>query len=252
MKPTSSKNVSESTGSAVVEGSVDVITVPLMECRVEKRPDGTVVFKDRKWYQAERLRALAGDLLERALEADKEKDDEEYSDLVAVLFVLAASLECFLNDMLIMHAYRYHGSEYKAVAEGLLGGSIRSRILRIIPLVTRDRCRLDQGNASVGTLFELIKARNRIAHTTDYYEETPRELDEGKPSGKSITHVACVRYAEAVDAFFVAVLSEGFVIAGKPRIASSLVVASGNNRESYETHADKCDGGASGLGESST
>lgn len=192
------------------------IPFPLMELKISENPGGGRCIAYQKRFQFVALRDLAHDLLDRAVEADKQKDEDEYSDLVAVVLLLTASLECFLNDMLIAHSHNAYGEDYKQVAEGFLGGSLRSRLLRLIPIASKSQKRLDHGHHAVGFLLQLIKTRNRLSHTVEYYVDSPPWEDvEDQPLGKSLSFEICSHYAESLDNYFAAVLSGMYVLKGR-------------------------------------
>ena len=201
------------------------LVIPIMEIKTEKDPEGNVRIAHQKRFAFGALRDLAHDLMERSEEADKEKNADDYSDLVAVVLLLAASLESFVNDMLIALAHRDYGKDYKQIAEGLLGGSIRSRILRIIPVASRGLKRLDTGHNTIGLVFKLIKTRNQLAHTNEYYiENTSWDDATVPPLGKALRLDECTNYAAAVDTYISAVLSGMLVLQGNTPWEHELVV----------------------------
>ena len=194
-----------------------ILMVPLIEMKTGGRSEGgKLAIAHQKKFTFGPLRDLAHDLLKRSADADKEKGPDDYSDLVAVVLLLVASLEAFVNDMLITQARRDYGKDYKQVAEGLLGGSFRSRLLRIIPVASRGQKCLDLGHHKMGLVLKLIKTRNQLAHSKEYYVENPtgEGTEEGTP-GESLTLEECVNYADAVDSYFAAVLSGTMVLEGR-------------------------------------
>lgn len=200
------------------------IAFPCLEISAEADSDGKIRFKYTKRFQAAPLRDLAHELINRSSESDADKGPDDYSDLTAAVIVLVTSLDCFLNDMLIAHARTMYGDDCKAIAEGFLGGTVRSRILRVIPIASNNKKRLDQGRKEVGLLFELIKVRNDIVHAVDHYIADPPDNKEQQPAARSLTLKSCERYASALDSFFAAVLSGMHVRMGQTPWDHELVV----------------------------
>jgi hypothetical protein len=91
---------------------------------------------------------------------------------------------------------------------------------------------LDTGHHAVGLLFGLIKSRNRLAHTVEYYVERPSwDRDSAAPLGQTLTHEECAAYAAAVDTYFGAVLSGPPVLKGRKPWNHQLVVDAEPERE---------------------
>jgi hypothetical protein len=186
--------------------------MPVAEIKTAIDADGKVVVEHHKSFQAVHFQNLAQDIMDRSAEADTGKGVDEFSDLVAVVILLVTSLECFLNDELISHAHIHYGKEYRAIAESLLGGTLRSRVLRVVPVTSKSRKRLSQGHHEIALLFELISLRNSIVHAADYFVDGDKT---DPPLPKTITLERCTEYANALDEFFAAVLSGTHVVSGQ-------------------------------------
>lgn len=201
------------------------LTIPWIDIKIGESNGENRNIAYKKTFPFAPLRELAHDLLVRVEDGDKRKGFDEYSDLVAVIILLVASIEAFVNDMLIYMARRDYGKKYKQISEGLLGGSLRSRLLRIIPIASKGRKRLNTEHNIVGVIFNLVKTRNKLVHSTEYYvENISWEEAYDVPLGKALTLEQCSNYAGAVDAYFGAVLSGLFVIKGKTPWDNELVL----------------------------
>jgi hypothetical protein len=205
------------------------LAFPLDESKVAVDEDGKRFLEYHRTLHYFFLKELADALLEAAEEEDEAKHEDEYSHTLAVILLLVASLECFVNDMLIQLARRKFGADYKPVADGFLGGSLRSRILRIVPIASSCTKRLDQGHHQMGCVFELIKVRNRIAHTVEYYCEDVSfdEVIAEQDDYRAVTRETCSRYSEAVRAFLAAVLGGMMVLEGNRPWDNDLIIDAG-------------------------
>lgn len=189
------------------------LLLPVLAMRAEKDEQGKLRLLYQKNYEFSYLRTLTHDLFARSRNADRDKEKDEYSYLVAVVLVLTASLECFVNDILIEHAHNAFGGDYRQIAEGFISGSLRSRILRIVPITSSCKKRLNVGHHLVGVLFELLKVRNAIAHSAEYYIDNPKwDAASSATAARTLSRRKCALYARAVDAYFAAVLSKNTVL----------------------------------------
>ena len=169
-----------------------------IEEAVELLKQGKAKIQILKIFEFNRFIYLADCLLKRVT---KSGDDDAKGDLIAVILLQATALECFLNDVLIHFSRKAFGKGNKQIAEGLLGGSIRSKIFRVVPVLSGSTKTLDAESESVKCLLNLVKTRNKIAHTTEFYrdefEDFEKRLLEPSFSG-TLSIEQCEKYQAAL------------------------------------------------------
>lgn len=89
----------------------------------------------------------------------------------AAIFLQAATIECAVNDALILHAHEHFGNQAKQIAESLLSGSLPAKIRRVVPVLSHGKMYLDCSNETVRLLFQLLTVRNQLAHTVKHYRD---------------------------------------------------------------------------------
>ena len=158
-----------------------------------------------KYFGHNRLKYLADRLLKGV--ADSCDEDAE-GDLIAVVLLQAASLECFLNDVLIDHAREAFGKPSRKIAEGFISGSVKAKLYRVVPIVSNGRKTLDLEAREIQIIHSLIAARNRLAHTTEHYlDESENCLERPQKSqfARTLTIKQCQDFSSALDELFYAV-----------------------------------------------
>lgn len=128
---------------------------------------GQATFQVEKYFHFAVLHSAADRLLANAAES------QSRIDLVPVIFLQAAALECLVNDLVIDWCQRQYGVNGRSITECLLDGSVKSRLLRIVPLFTHGRLVLDSQAPSIKSATRLILFRNRLVHMTEYFAEAP-------------------------------------------------------------------------------
>lgn len=140
---------------------------------------------------------------------DYEKDmDKDLHPPIHIILMQVATLECFLNDMFIHYARKAYGKEASRIAEGLLSGSLRSKIYRIVPILSRGEKTLDLDSKIINKLLNLIKTRNKLVHVAEFYQDDKPTYSKKKgerPFSHTITPKHCHEYQEALDEFIFAV-----------------------------------------------
>ncbi len=176
-----------------------------LEEAIELVMQGKAKLQVLKHFEFGRFSYLADRLLSRVTECN---DDDAEGDLIAVILLQAAATECFLNDVLIHYTREAFGKGSKFIAEGMLGGSTRSKIYRVVPLLSRSTKVLDTESESVQNILNLIKTRNRIAHTTEYYcddfEDFEKRSQEA-PLTSTLSLEQCKKYQAALNTFISAI-----------------------------------------------
>jgi hypothetical protein len=145
-----------------------------------------------------------GNLLYHAdnmLKMPTDDEDVHLGFLYAAILFQAAALECFLNDEFIEYAEQKYGAEGQAIAESLISGSMRSKINRIVPILTQGKKRLDLASKTVQSIFEMLKERNKIAHTVEHY----RHHEAGEYQDDKPTLEQCQRFGAALNMFIAAI-----------------------------------------------
>ena len=140
--------------------------------------------------------------------AEKEVEEDRITYLVPAILLQVTSLECFLNDVIIEFSRESFGKGNRELASSFLQGSIRSKIIRIVPLLSNSLKVLDLNSSCVQNLFEMITTRNKIAHTVEYYTDEFPDFEERSRSGPiaqilQIDH--CQRYQQSINNFYSAV-----------------------------------------------
>jgi hypothetical protein len=172
---------------------------------MELLKQGKVKIQILKNFEFNRFSYLAERLLKRVTQSS---DNDAEGDLIAVVLLQATALECFLNDKLIQYSRETFGKGSKNIAEGMLSGSTRSKIFRIVPIMSGSTKILDVESDTVKILLNLIKTRNKIAHTTEYYRDEFEDYGKRalEPSFTSTINLEqCEKYQKALQMFITAI-----------------------------------------------
>lgn len=170
--------------------------------------DGPEVIYEGKRYRVagfrpqsyRRLVGLASRLLDEA--GDNADTQHVEASIHGAIFLQTSALECLVNDVLIDFVLdRYGPDDSKHIAESMLSGSLRSKVLRVVPILTHGRRRLDIETPGVQAIFRLISQRNSLAHVTNHFRESLKE-----PTGPSREDAR--KYGEAVVALAAAISRE--------------------------------------------
>ncbi|MCJ7547476.1 MAG: hypothetical protein MUP30_11740 [Deltaproteobacteria bacterium] len=104
---------------------------------------------------------------QRVLEAiRKQYISEGEPERLAVPYILmcATTLEARINDEFYIHAMRLWGDSYKSIADAYLSMTFRSKLNALVPFLTNNQYRINQGHIVYQRLASLISVRNLLAH----------------------------------------------------------------------------------------
>ncbi len=159
-----------------------------------------------KHFEFASLGCLAEDLLDTY---DEDSAEGASHPPTHVVMVQAASLECFLNDVLIHHARVEYGEDAQHLGPAFISGSFRSKLYRVVPTLSKGTKILDSVSEVARRLEDLISTRNRVTHTTEYYSspaDSPKKKRRRlKPVTQAVTKRRCQRFQLALRDFTSAV-----------------------------------------------
>ncbi len=122
------------------------------------------------------------------LPAHTEDDDAFFnSNKYSFILVAAASLESMLNEGIISWAFRHFPkADHKRHATAFLSMNLSKKLDVLGFLLSSGKLITDNESKIYQTLINLIKLRNEVAHSKDFYKETDIDYGElDKDGGRS-------------------------------------------------------------------
>jgi len=101
-------------------------------------------------------------------------NNEKEAGIIEIPFVLtcAATLECLLNDKIILYCIETYGSDdYEQFAEPLIWDGFLKKINTIIPLLSHNQYNIRTDSECYIELKGLIDVRNSLTHNKSYLKE---------------------------------------------------------------------------------
>jgi hypothetical protein len=178
---------------------------PSLKKLIKKIEKGETKLKLLKRFEFGYFEYLSDRILSQVKTAN---DEDNKGNLIAVILLQSAALECFLNDVLIHFARETFGKGSKAIAEAFIAGSGRSKIFRVVPILSKATKILDAESKQVKDLLTLIKIQNNISHTTEHYLDEFHNYDKriDEPLLTDTLNIKqCQQYQKSLNEFICAV-----------------------------------------------
>lgn len=162
------------------------------EVQIPVSPERIEYYKTKKTTTIFAMLPLADTYLEvleelqATLLSSKEKTPKS-SSLIPFVVTAAATLECLLNDKMIMYAnYMVGLGSGNSLAKSFLSMSLPGKLNTIILLLSRNQFTVRQDNSVYRQLRRLIRLRNSLMHGKSFVDRQDVKVDH-KADGYSYT-----------------------------------------------------------------
>jgi hypothetical protein len=130
---------------------------------VELVRSGSVRVEVDKYYNVGAISVVANRLF------DELGPDASSVSLIPVVILQAATVECLVNDLVIDWCRSRYPNAGRRLTDAFLDGSVRSKLLRVVPMYTDGKIQLNSSQRSVQDIYQLISTRDRLVHVTEHY-----------------------------------------------------------------------------------